>query len=109
MPKEPGFSHELISQQYYDQFAHISDPDKMDLIPDNKLKTVYLMMKEFELQQPNKPFLGTKVRKPTGIEWEWITIKETAQSAKAFACGLMTLGLVPEVEAEGKKWRFLAI
>ena len=34
---------------------------------------------------------------------------EVAQQAHALASGMMTLGLLPEREAEGKKWRFAAI
>lgn len=66
-------------------------------------------MKRLERTHPNKPFLGTKTYKPSGMEYEWMTVKEMAQQAHALASGMMTLGLLPEREAEGKKWRFAAI
>lgn len=72
------------------------------MLPDSKLRTIYDLMYDLLERMPNKPFLGTKVRKPSGIEWDWITVKEMAQGAKAFACGLMHLGLIPETEAEGR-------
>jgi len=49
--------------------------ETLDLFPDIKVKTIYKMMKDLEKRMPNHPFLGTKVYKPTGIDWEWTTVK----------------------------------
>lgn len=38
-----------------------------------------------------------------------MTVKECVDTARCFAAGCMSMGLVPQVDAEGKKWRFLGI
>jgi len=38
-----------------------------------------------------------------------MTYKEVAQVAANFSYGSKQLGLVPEVQGEGRKWRFLGI
>ena len=53
----------------------------------------------------SKNFLGTKV----GSTYEWMSFKEVEQTARNFAAGAEKLGLVKDVEAEGKTWRFIGI
>lgn len=38
-----------------------------------------------------------------------MTVQEIYDVSKYFGAGLMALNLIPEVEGEGKKWRFLGI
>ena len=42
-------------------------------------------------------------------EYQWQTLKEVADNAENFSLGLKALNLCPEIEAEGKKWKFLGI
>lgn len=49
--------------------------------------------------------MGTKV----GNEYQWMTIKETVETAKHIAAGCAALDLAPLVEAEDRPWRFLGI
>jgi len=51
---------------------------------------------------PNHPWLGTKVAKGSGFEYEWMTAKEVYDKAKNFGAGLVAMNLIPEVEGEGK-------
>lgn len=109
-PREPGFSHELISEQFYEQFSHITDPDKMDLLPDNKVKTIYSSLQSLEQRNPTMKFLGTKFYKPDGTcDWDWVTVKDVVQASKTFASGLTALNLIPPRVADDQEWRFIAI
>ena len=56
---------------------------------------------------PDTPILGTIRDKEKG--YEWLTWKKTMLRAKELAAGMERLGLVEEVEAEGKKWKFFGI
>ena len=49
--------------------------------------------------------MGTRV----GDEYEWVTYQDVAEEVDLLARCLVKLNLCPEIEAEGKKWRFLAI
>lgn len=44
-----------------------------------------------------------------GGKYEWMTLKEISETAKKFAAGATALNLCPEVEAEGRTWKFLGI
>jgi hypothetical protein len=52
--------------------------ETLDFLKGNEVNTVYRLMKRLESTHPNKQFLGTKTYKPSGIEYEWITVKEMA-------------------------------
>ena len=54
---------------------------------------------------PDKPFIGSRV----GDKYVWKTHLEVAEIRKALSVGIMAFDLAPEIEAEGKKWRFLGI
>lgn len=49
--------------------------------------------------------MGTR----NGDKYEWMTWKEVGEYAENLSHGIMHHGLAPEVEAEGKKWRFIGI
>jgi long-chain acyl-CoA synthetase len=102
-PAEPGFSKEFISSD----FALIKDSTNTDALEIKGTSTVYAALEKL-YKDPikcNKPFLGTKV----GAAYEWMTIKDTWDTAKNFAKGALSLNLVPEVGGEGKRWRFIGI
>ena len=54
---------------------------------------------------PDKPWLGTRV----GDHYEWVTWREAMDLSQNLSYGIMALGLCPEIEAEGKNWRFMGI
>jgi hypothetical protein len=49
--------------------------------------------------------LGTRV----GDNYEWITLKETVDNSECIGAGLKVLGLIPDIEAEDRLWRFIGI
>ena len=60
--------------------------------------------------------MGTRVRlndpkapKPELGNYVWKTWKQVETDCENFAKGLMTLGLCPAIEGEGKQWHFLGI
>ena len=54
---------------------------------------------------PDHQLLGTNV----GGKYEWLSFKQVDDLARDFAAGAMALDLAPEVEGEGRQWRFLGI
>ena len=66
---------------------------------------------------PAEPFLGTRPMleakdargKPTYGPYTWKSFAEVNRTAKAFAKGMMLKNLCPQIEGEGKLWRFIGI
>ena len=58
---------------------------------------------------PNNPMLGTKKQSGTTFVYEWMTVSEVYTKVKHFSAGLVMKDLIPEVDGEGSKWRFLGI
>jgi long-chain acyl-CoA synthetase len=54
---------------------------------------------------PNHELLGTR----TGMVYNWLTFKQVSEEARGFAAGCQELNLCPEVDGDGRKWRFLGI
>ena len=54
---------------------------------------------------PHHDYLGTRV----GDEYVWKTHAEVNELCESFGYGVNALGLAPEIEAEGKQWRFLGV
>lgn len=54
---------------------------------------------------PDHQLLGTNVNG----KYEWLNFKQVDDLARDFAAGAMALDLAPEVEGEGRQWRFLGI
>ena len=52
-----------------------------------------------------KDMLGTKV----GKEYQWMSWKLVAETAKKFAAGAESMNLTPEVEADGETWKFMGV
>lgn len=101
--QEKGFSHELISNDT----ARIpnADLDTLDFQPFPGVNTLYKgMMRNME-RIPNHDMLGTRV----GDTYEWNTWREVLSMAEDLSHGMMALELAPEVQAEGKTWRFMGI
>jgi long-subunit acyl-CoA synthetase (AMP-forming) len=102
--KEPGFSHELIS---CDSAAILdkTDLDTLEVDPYPGVNTLFKAMERNLKRIPDHPWLGTRV----GDLYEWMTWKESMDIAQNLSYGIMDLGLCPEVDAEGRKFRFMGI
>jgi len=106
---EEGFSKELISSEFK-KYEKLTTVDQLETYPDGgKTKTLYQALKNLEARAPEHPWLGTKVKRPEGFAYEWISVKETATTAKEIASGMMAMNLAPENEAEGQTWRMVGI
>ena len=53
--------------------------------------------------------MGTIVGEGDQKRYEWITWRDAVYQAECLSYGFMHLGLVPEIDAEGRKWRFISI
>ena len=105
-PKEPGYSHEMISS-HFDKVKDQTNVDELLVLPGPGINT---MQKAFEMnlkKMPDAQLLGSKV--PGKSEYTWETWKQVDTLARDFAAGCMKLELTPEVEGEGRNWRFLGI
>lgn len=103
-PKEPGFSHELISCDYK-LIKHQTSMDELLYFPDPAIDT---LLKAFEnncKRMPGNELLGTR----NGDKYDWMTFQQVQKSAMNYAAGCQKLGLCPDVEGEGKTWRFMGI
>jgi len=103
-PKVEGYSHELISpdsKNIMDQ----TNLEELQAVEFPGIDTMYAALYKNVETIPDKPFLGTRV----GNEYQWLSWKEVADLSSNFSYGMRSLNLVPEVEGEGKMWRFLGI
>ena len=113
-PASSGYSEELISDQvdhkYYDDLWAQPSP----LGPG--VDTLFKVYRRNVTGSANVNFLGTREKIGTDEkggtvygEYKWTTYGDFDVTCQAFAKGLMNLDLLPEVEGEGKMWRFLGI
>lgn len=103
-PKEEGYSHEIISC-HFNKIRPKVDLDSLETLPFPKIDTI---LKAFERNvnlSPDDEFLGTRVDN----KYKWLSFKQVRMNALNFAAGAHKLGLIPEVEAEGQRWRFMGI
>lgn len=105
-PKEPGYSHELISVESK-KFCETrnTDLDTLDGILIPGCDTVIKCLQKQADEIPNNDFLGTRV----GNKYEWMSFQKVNESAKAISLGFKAFGMIPDVKAEGKDWRFVGI
>lgn len=103
-PKDPGFSHELISVDSV-HLQDRTDLDTLDAFPFPGIDTGYKCIKRNVDRIPNNDVLGTRA----GDKYEWMTWRQLDEVCEAFALGVQAEGLTPEVDGEGKKWRFMGI
>ena len=108
-PKEDGWSHELISNDFK-LVKDKTDLDTLMVLPDSGHETIYHAFKENVAKKGDFPLMGTPIQNAKGeAEYNWLSFKEVDVLARDFAAGCNALDLNPEVEAEGRKWRFLGI
>jgi hypothetical protein len=102
--KEPGFSHELISSDS----ALIKDQTDLDTLvawPYPGIDTLFKACQRNYEKIPNNEWLGTRV----GDKYEWMTWRDSIDTARNISYAIMKLGLCPEIEGEGEMWRFMGI
>ena len=110
-PASEGYSQELISNRvdpkYYD-----------DLGAQPQVGTEDTLLKYFKRnvqRHGDSKFLGTRAKladfngKPAFGEYEWKTFNEVDRITESFSKGLVNMNLCPEIEGEGKQWKFLGI
>lgn len=105
-PKEPGFSHEFISKdaKWYCENTEATLEDLHGLAnpeADTLYKAFYATVQKY----PENPWLGTR----KGSAYTWLTFQDSADIAANLSYGMYRLGLVPDIEAEGKTYRFMGI
>ena len=81
--------------------------EKLDVEPYPGVDTVFKAMNYNLERRPDAPLFGSVKKK--GADYEWLSWKQSMDRAKYIAAGMERLGLVTEMEAEGKKWRFFGI
>ena len=111
-PKQPGYSYELISNQFKDFQTPENGLDDLNTWPGAGIDTLVKALEKNAKRIPQHPMMGTK--HPTGnadVPWEykWDTVSTVVETGKHLAAGMLSLGLLPDIDGEGKKWRFLGI
>ena len=100
----PGFSHELISSDSA-KILNETTLDELEAYPYPGMDTGYKLIKRNLERIPNHDVLGTRA----GDKYEWLTWRELDETCENLSHGIKAEGLAPEVEAEGKTWRFMGI
>lgn len=103
-PKEEGFSHELISSDTA-KILDQTDLDTLEAVPFPGVDTLFKAVQRNYDRIPNNEWLGTRV----GDKYEWMSWKESLEYAQTISYGIKALGLCPEVEGDGRTYRFLGI
>ena len=105
-PREEGYSHEFISSDtkaYCEATgANLEDLDGLD---DPSSDTLYKAFYKTVRKYPENPWLGTR----KGKTYTWLTFQDAADLAANLSYGMYRLGLIPDIEAEGKTYRFMGI
>ena len=89
-PKEPGFSHELISS-FTECILDQTDLDSLDAQPFPGVNTLRKAMQRNCQIRPHLDFLGTRNKD----KYEWMTYKTMVDTAECLSHGYMALGLCP--------------
>lgn len=105
MQAEPDHSKEYISCDF--KLLKYTNEEELAAMPEPGVDTIFkAMIKRYDDPRTSAmPFLGTR----NGAVYEWMNYKETVDTAKHFAAGAMILNLLPEVQADGKNFRFIGV
>lgn len=105
-PKEAGFSHEFISSDTARLMKKTGATlDTLYGCEIEGVDTLYKALQRNVKLIPNHRWFGTR----NGNRYEWLSIKQVADIAEHLSYGIVKLGLVPEILAEGEYWKFLGI
>lgn len=106
-PKDPGFSHELISvdwEPWCEQNG--GSVDELDVVPFPGVDTVNKLFYRIAEKMPNHDFLGTRV----GNTYKWITFREALETSRAVGRALKENRLAPDMKDEdGKTWNCIGV
>lgn len=70
----------------------------MEAVPFEGCTTLVNALKLNQKKIKNNDWLGTKV----GNGYEWMTYNDVTENAESLSLGFKELGLIPDVEGEGK-------
>lgn len=101
----PGFSKELISADYDMYIKNETSVDELYALPFPGENTILKSLMRLKNTIGDRDFLGTRV----GDHYEWRTVTETMDEAHYLSLGFKALGLIPDIEAEDRSWRFMGI
>lgn len=104
--KEDGYSHEFISADtkgYCETTG--ATLDDLHGLADPAADTLYKAFYSTVQKYPENPWLGTR----KGNDYTWLTFQDSADIAANMSYGMHRLGLIPEIHAEGKIYRFMGI
>ena len=73
------------------------------------MRTLYDAFARSCKRVPNETFLGSRDFSQEGAPYVWKTFSYVKQIVDYLAAGIIHLNLMPEVEEEGKPWRFIGI
>lgn len=104
-----GFSKELVSCDF-EKIKDLTDIDTLEAYPYQTadkagVTTLYQAFKRNLFRKPNANLYGTRV----GDKYEWQTLRSIADKAEHLSYGINVIELAPEVQADGKAWRFIGI
>jgi hypothetical protein len=89
-PKEPGYSHELISNDLAD-FKSFTNEDELLTWPYEGVDTLYKSFYRLHKRIPKHNFFGSNIKG----RYEWQTVEQVALEARQLAAGMMALNLCP--------------
>ena len=78
-------------------------------MPEPGMDTLLKGFKSVAKKYPNAPYLGTRDEGKEGRPYVWKTRSEVQKLSEELARGFEALGLIPEVEHDGKSWKFMGI
>ena len=82
-----------------------TDLDTLEALAYPGIDTLYAAMHRNAKRIADNGWLGTRV----GNEYKWLSWKEVAEISENIGHGLRELNLIPDMQAEGKSWRFIGI
>ena len=95
VPKEEGFSHELISADSQIIVAKGATLDDLHSTPYDGVATLYDAMKRNVKLIPNNDLLGTQCQEGEKTVYKWISHKDVADTAEKLSYGMVALELCP--------------
>jgi long-chain acyl-CoA synthetase len=85
------------------------DGNKLTGAVSEDVRTLVHAFKRRVAVAPNQTFLGARDETVEGRPYKWMTYKECDEFITNFAKGLKALDMMPDIEAEGRKWNFMGI
>ena len=100
--KEPGYSEHLCN------YVNV-DPNFLTASISDDCPTVFHAWEKTCSRLKHNKFLGHRDDKYEGRPYKWMSWSESYDYVNDLARGFKALGMMPDVEAEGKIWNFMGI